>query len=882
MAQNRFDLSKFFKKKDDNGPKTKLVSEIVRLYEYETMAKNYASLLRSMAGPGGPEKMGQIPTETYVQIKEFFDKVYNEINKEGLIYLAGDDKIDVIAGILEGFVAQVVTETRVGTKDEEEVEKNKEPESVALSSSELSFLIEEYEKHQQEGNKDENEVKEYLKKFVEKNKQGEVDKLIERWRIQIGQVEKKLGEKDGFLKHNGAVLIVKKSYALAGDNAGMSPEGLQEILLEEARINKGRGLSTEQVRGLISSYNHKSEPGKRIGLLDSNVLKQISEAGEELYGARAAYAAAQEMAVSVLGTDNTAAHRQLVKNIFESMVIPGEDHINIQSLRGVVKNGENLEIAKRTIESGMSKFVSENPTLTLLAGSSALETVERRRMMLKDSVIFQNLDGEAKKEASQSIDWISNFSKDAYKDPRTRAVLLMARDAKTKNELTSRGAVEDLGALVYFASKGEGVEDASGEFGYHREVLTKYGFDIFNRGQFGSMVGSFSKAADIVQNPKNKAFFQGFKKHLLENKYVDKYYGSILGALKTTKAGDIYKTASLVLGVKEVVLGEIVGFVAEKGIQKAVLVFSKLGFEKLASGAASLTTEAGVKAVLGGLLKIVGIGSGPPGWLVAVVSWVANDAIVGSIKKTKQWLLKDGVFGSIFRLPLVGIVLVGSFVSELFETIKKTATPVAKLALIAVVVYTLGMGMWISTIQSVFVTPKRLNSFNLAPPFALINDFPGGIPPEDCPYGFPAGGDSLTQGPFGGYSHKGANAIDIAVPLGTAVQVTHSGTVEVAGWSPVGYGNLVVVKGECTHPKTGEKVSFWTYYAHNSSIAVGVGSSILKGRTIALAGTSGNSTGVHVHYELRNLGNILNFLPSSVFTILQRLSCYLAGPLICN
>jgi murein DD-endopeptidase MepM/ murein hydrolase activator NlpD len=95
--------------------------------------------------------------------------------------------------------------------------------------------------------------------------------------------------------------------------------------------------------------------------------------------------------------------------------------------------------------------------------------------------------------------------------------------------------------------------------------------------------------------------------------------------------------------------------------------------------------------------------------------------------------------------------------------------------------------------------------------------------------------------PFGwrwGRMHEG---IDIAVPTGTPVRAAASGRVIIAGWMG-GYGNLVVIDH-------GGGLS--TAYGHNSSFAVGSGASVSQGQVVAYAGSTGNSTGPHVHFEVR-------------------------------
>ena len=98
-------------------------------------------------------------------------------------------------------------------------------------------------------------------------------------------------------------------------------------------------------------------------------------------------------------------------------------------------------------------------------------------------------------------------------------------------------------------------------------------------------------------------------------------------------------------------------------------------------------------------------------------------------------------------------------------------------------------------------------------------------------------------------------AIDIAAPSGTPVTAARSGTVIYAGWSDRGYGNLV----ELRHVDGSE-----TWYAHHSKILVTVGQSVKQGETIGLVGSTGLSTGPHLHFELHEHGEAvdpLSYLP---------------------
>ena len=94
-------------------------------------------------------------------------------------------------------------------------------------------------------------------------------------------------------------------------------------------------------------------------------------------------------------------------------------------------------------------------------------------------------------------------------------------------------------------------------------------------------------------------------------------------------------------------------------------------------------------------------------------------------------------------------------------------------------------------------------------------------------------------------SHTG---LDIAAPLGTPIKAAASGTVTFAGWKG-SYGNMLVI----SH---GNNVQ--TYYAHCSKLSASVGTSISQGQVIGAVGSTGNSTGPHLHLEIRVNGIAYN------------------------
>ncbi|MFD5721235.1 M23 family metallopeptidase [Streptomyces sp. NPDC127036] len=116
---------------------------------------------------------------------------------------------------------------------------------------------------------------------------------------------------------------------------------------------------------------------------------------------------------------------------------------------------------------------------------------------------------------------------------------------------------------------------------------------------------------------------------------------------------------------------------------------------------------------------------------------------------------------------------------------------------------------------------KRLNTFVLPIAGSYVST------------GYKTGGSLWSSG-----SHTG---VDFHAASGTSVHSVGAGTVVTAGWGGA-YGNQVVIK---MHDGT------YTMYGHLSSIGVSVGQTVTPGQQIAISGSTGNTTGPHLHFEAR-------------------------------
>ncbi len=124
---------------------------------------------------------------------------------------------------------------------------------------------------------------------------------------------------------------------------------------------------------------------------------------------------------------------------------------------------------------------------------------------------------------------------------------------------------------------------------------------------------------------------------------------------------------------------------------------------------------------------------------------------------------------------------------------------------------------------------------------------PGAVP-ENWPYGsgnftWPLAG-WLTQGYR--YDHR---AIDIAAPFGTTVTAADRGVVLRAGWNDQGYGLFVIID---------HNIDYITLYGHLSEVLVTEGQVVAQGQIIGKVGSTGNSTGPHLHFEIRDFGRLTN------------------------
>jgi LysM repeat protein len=158
----------------------------------------------------------------------------------------------------------------------------------------------------------------------------------------------------------------------------------------------------------------------------------------------------------------------------------------------------------------------------------------------------------------------------------------------------------------------------------------------------------------------------------------------------------------------------------------------------------------------------------------------------------------------------------------------------------------LGQNLFIPGGKKIYYAPP---SSKVASTYNPINVIKGLLSPSkaSAPAGkmlWPTVGHIITQ--YFSWKHRG---LDIANKIGTPVYAAESGTIIDAGWSTAGYGNKIDID---------HGGGIITRYGHATKLLVRKGDVVKKGEVIMLMGSTGHSTGPHVHFEVRIKGKTYN------------------------
>ncbi len=139
-----------------------------------------------------------------------------------------------------------------------------------------------------------------------------------------------------------------------------------------------------------------------------------------------------------------------------------------------------------------------------------------------------------------------------------------------------------------------------------------------------------------------------------------------------------------------------------------------------------------------------------------------------------------------------------------------------------------------------------------APPMTAVAE-PAGPVARLIAFETPVRGYAVNS-PFGlrrlpGQAVRNHEGVDIAAPQGTGVYGAAEGSVVRTGYDPAGYGRFVEIR----HPN-----GMSTFYAHLNRVDVASGDAVLADARIGLVGSTGRSTGPHLHFEVRRGESLVN------------------------
>ncbi len=139
-------------------------------------------------------------------------------------------------------------------------------------------------------------------------------------------------------------------------------------------------------------------------------------------------------------------------------------------------------------------------------------------------------------------------------------------------------------------------------------------------------------------------------------------------------------------------------------------------------------------------------------------------------------------------------------------------------------------------------TPNRLNPYKIP-----IDSLPDSVKIDCRKFTIPIKGRVTSS--FGPRRYRYHYGTDLSVKIGDSIMSAFSGRVRIIDYEARGYGHYVVIR----HENGLESV-----YAHLSKVLVQLDQNVRSGELIALAGNTGRSTGPHLHFETRYLGNAIN------------------------
>ncbi len=806
------------------------------------LAKKLSLEIRIAIGEGyktvGEKKLEKLQHE----LQQFFEKIYPLLGQDSFLV----NPETSLEKCLEKINSLGIEST------EGEVVSSK---TVSLDSETLRKMLEDYEKHLETEGKDGKLSEERIAQLAQKYgmEKGEVSK----W---IGRLEKvaKEGAKTAVSKDPGVVVLSENKKEEVFRSVA------REIVVEGVSGEKDSKVWEKEVEKIVETIKTVSEsnwtvdPGKQaeLGIL-AEVRLQIEAAG-----------------ISTklnLSTETVVAALVSTKTTENTLVL--EKQILAASSSEPEAKGKILVLTQER-----TRFANENPVLAAVAeDNQTLKEINNAAKELTESASVTSLGTKAKAEVMTASKTLAEIAGKIYTSPVVRAVEVGTKELN----LAEHGeAVNVVKALAGMSAESQASTQLKNDWKIATDKLTEYGVDWRTKLVFRGVDWARKAEKDSPEMVKkigenvaqegvttksswlNKLFSQGREK--ITGELLDK-----LGGTKVVKnmVAEITKQGigkTIVGATESLATKSFSGNIAKSGITSGLL---SLGNKMVAWGVVKGGLLGKAAAFLG--TKLVGV---VPviGQAIAIISTVLDVTKLLLDSKVGKFLTGLSHSLGINLQKFLGDHLgdVGRFLGKLGDAMAGVvATAMGSTLAVTVIGFLLP-----SVFLYFFVTNVMETSDVVSPRMPQVAGLGGGpgtgrvtgagytgpaIP--GCPSIWPATG-AIIQGPGGAFSHTSLQAIDIAGGESSPILATTDGHVEAFydNTPGVGYGVHAVLSATCNG------TNYQIYYGHFTKDCVIKAGPVKRGDVIGCMGTTGFSTLVHLHYEIRGLGDINNYLPKAV------------------
>ncbi len=776
----------------------------------------------------------------YGSVSNFFKDVYPIYYPGVNVYVKESDEIGPYIPLLFSFKAKLdqinVGQTRSNPR---------EFDPRSLNSQDLAVLLEEYQQYLDQG-KNKEEAEALVARFVGGLDPDQAKKVVRFWlerqektAAEIKKTEKAAGEID-IREAAKDQLLMEVEIA---SHLKIPETGAQKILDYVKKESENRLVSEQDLVSAMSVVARQEE--LKLSQASSVVLQELQQKINNYIAKESLGNIVLQTAKGLADLKEEKQQRQLAK-VLEETILSSTTNEELTSKIATIVGTESAPMLAKKVVVAAEKVIVENQTLVLVRQSGFLEEQMKRELVfMKRSPEFLTKKPEVQKQIWEAAASVSETTRRVHESPMARIMELSRIQLGLEKNLETKQALLGVESLIGLAAMPqEKVDVLSERFNKDMRILSRYGI----RG-LGDRIGALDNAIRATSGEKGKAMLEQIRQRLGKAEMLSKL-GKI-EQLSNLSVSGISKKVLEALGGEQLIKQVISQLGADGLVKGTQVALGKLSGGVVTKAASWIATRLGINVAIPGA-----------GTIVSLVL-IAKD-VLGLVSGKIKGLLADlGIHIGLKKFVEENFGKVPGFMAGIAEDIVVVlgaAITGISLAFLMPVIVAVFIGlfvyqMFIAINISSLVPPKPATSFVMFD----ARKYPGGVIPSSCPSGWPLDHAYMTQGPMTTSSHSGAQAVDLANIAGTPIYATHDGLVKKAGYSPI-FGNYVVVEGQCENPDTKQKIDFTTLYGHMLSYPLVFGQ-ISRGAVLGLEGSTGNSTGPHLHYQLDSMGSILSFLP---------------------